>query len=191
MAAECNRFSDTQADVVWWTGLTFCLALYENKTYYLHNLASGFFGFLVYFPQEELTSSQVMFFQRGLFSFKEGIPSLLGDTLAQICSCLPGGQPTKKIALLLKEDCEQLSHVGSNCNPHIWVTSSNCHRKAHNYKILHPLIKAHSQCVAGVKPRLSSMSTVCSQAQRSRSEMLREEYWCKWGVPSSHLLFSL
>lgn len=183
--------------MVWFTGLTICLALYENKTHYVHNLALCFFGFLVYFPLEELTSSQVMFFQRGLFSFKEGIPSLLGDTLAHICSCQSARRTThKKTALLLKEACEQLSYVGSDCNPHIWVTSSDCHRKAHNYKILHPLIKAQRvkttvNVSLVLNPGLSSTSTECSQTQRSRSVMLREEYWCSWGVPSSHLLFSL
>lgn len=132
---------------------------------YLHNLVLVLLMFVSVLCNLHKRNYFLRFFfpplEPGLFSFREGIPSLLGDTPAQTCSCLPGGKPTKNI--LLKDVCEQLRLQST------WVTSAKYSHK--NSRVQDSASADESsvplttvKCVSGVKPWLSSMSAVHSQA---------------------------
>lgn len=98
MTALCTQstwISDTEADVS--CCMQLCLALYENKYTICITCWVCFFCLSLLTCLTSIRSTNILgfFSSLHLFFLKKGIPSLLGDTLAQICSCLPGGKPTQ------------------------------------------------------------------------------------------------
>lgn len=106
----CTEQSEPQTCKLSWVQVTPSVWLMCANKHAIYTTWCLFFFFrpcrLVQFASEELTFQVFFsFFPPAnvlCFPSREGIPSLLGDTLAQTCSCLPRGKPQKTNYLVQK-----------------------------------------------------------------------------------------
>lgn len=128
-------------------------------------------------------SNFLFVFQPSLFSFKEGIPSLLDDTLTSLLQ-LPAKRRTHKISLQLKDVYHIWFSVSFSEHPHMLAPSWKYNQKNTQMKDwATDQISAinNSWFVAwlnGSPPRVLCV--------HGTIERLQEEYWCRHKVTRLH-----